>query len=115
MRSVQLDGLLVGRGELLVAPDARLPTDAIADLDHHLGVVGEELLGVLPALAELLTLVGVPGTRLLHDAEIDRDVEQGPLTADALAVHDVELALAERRGALCFAHLLSRAAAAEPP
>ena len=55
------------------------------------GVRAKELLGVLPALAQLLALVGVPGTGLLHDAEVDRDVEDRAFPADALAVDDVEL------------------------
>ena len=67
------------------------------DLDHHVEVLGEELLHVLAALAELLAFVGEPRTRLLHDAEVDGDVEQRALAADALAVHDVELGLLERR------------------
>ena len=60
----------------------------------------EELPGVLTPLAELLVLVGEPRPRLLHDLEIDTDVEQRALLGDALAVHDVELALAERRSHL---------------
>src|SRR4051794_38308375 len=85
-RSVaQGDGLLVGRvgterrgvGRAGVEPD--LLADPLVDLDHELGVLAEELLGLLPALAQLLALVRVPGTRLLHEAEVDADVEQRPL------------------------------------
>ena len=64
------------------------------------GFSDEERLDVLPALAELLTLVGEPGTRLLDEPEVDRDVEERPFAADALAVHDVELGLLERCRAL---------------
>src|SRR5262245_37637671 len=80
--------------------DAELGTDALGDLDHHLGVLDQEHLGVLTALAQLLAVVGVPSARLLHEADVDAHVEQGALAADALAVHDVDLALAEGRGAL---------------
>ena len=72
----------------------------LGDLDHDLRVVGEEALGVLPALAELLALVGEPRPGLLDDAHVDGEVEHRTLAADALAVHDVELGLAERRGDL---------------
>ena len=51
-------------------------------------------------LTELFALVGEPGAGLLHDAEVDADVEQGTFAADSLAVHDVELGLPERRGDL---------------
>ena len=51
---------------------------AVVDLGHQLGVLDEERLHVLPALAELLTLVGEPGARLLDEPEIDRDVEERP-------------------------------------
>ena len=83
----------------------------LADLEHHVDVLGEERLHVLPALAELLTLVGEPGARLLDDAEIHGDVEQRALTADALAVHDVELGLLERRRGLVLHDLHPHAVA----
>src|SRR3546814_320812 len=91
--------------DLVARVDADLLADALGDLDHDLGVLTQERLGVLPALAELLALVGVPSARLLHEAEVDTDVEERALAADALAVHDVELGLTERRGALVLHHL----------
>ncbi len=72
---------------------ADLLADLLGDLDHHFEVLGDEGLGVLPALAELLAFVGVPGTRLLDDAQVHGHVEQGAFPADPLAVHDVELRL----------------------
>src|SRR4029077_21021270 len=96
----------VGRVELVpqlgldVPADADLLANPLGDLDHDLGAVDQELLGVLPPLPELLALVGVPGTGLLHEAEVHADVERGALPADALAVHDVELGLPEWRGDL---------------
>ena len=91
---------VVGRRLGVDARRCRPLADPLGDLDHDLGVLGQERLGVLPTLAELLALVGVPGARLLDDAEVDADVEQRALAADALAVHDVELGLPERRGHL---------------
>src|SRR5690606_1843850 len=91
---VEVDVVLDVQLVLGAGVDADLLADPLGDLDHDLGVLPEEGLGVLPALAELLALVGVPGTRLLHEAQVDADVEQRALAADALAVHDVELGLA---------------------
>src|SRR5581483_9710912 len=88
-----------------VGPDAGQLTDAGVDGDHQLGVVDQELLGVLLALTELLALVRVPGARLLHDAHVDAHVDDRALAADALAVHDVELGLAERRSDLVLDYL----------
>src|SRR5205807_5323673 len=56
--------------------------------------------------AQLLALVGVPSPRLLHDADVDTHVDEGRLTADALAVRDLELRLAERRTAIGDHHVV---------
>src|SRR5205085_6857752 len=53
----------------LAEVDADLAADLLVDLDHELGVLGQEVLGVLLALPELLAVVRVPGARLVHDAE----------------------------------------------
>src|SRR5581483_794076 len=92
-------------------PDAGLAHHLVGDLDHQLGAGGEELLGLLPTLAELLALVGEPGPGLLDDAEVDAEVDDRALPADPLAVHDVELGLLERRGALVLHDLDPRAVA----
>src|SRR5205823_5343630 len=86
----------------LVAPvleqrEANGLADPPLDLLRHVGVLRQELPGVLPALPELLALVREPRARLLDDLEVDADVEERALLGDPLAVHDVELALAERR------------------
>src|SRR5438552_16405359 len=62
--------------DLGVGVDTDRGPDLLADLDHQVDVLGEERLHVLPALAELLTLVGEPRSRLLDDAELHTDVEQ---------------------------------------
>src|SRR5512141_1447556 len=67
------------------------------DLGRDVGVLGEELAGVLAALAELVALVGEPRAALADDLHVDADVEEAALLRDPEAVHDVELALAERR------------------
>src|SRR5207247_9301925 len=80
-------------------------SDPPLDLASHVGVLGQELGRVLPALAELVALVGEPGAALLHDLQVHAAVEEAPLLGDALSVDDVELALPERRGDLVLHHL----------
>src|SRR5262245_45595541 len=93
--------------------DADRTTDLVADLHHEVEVLGEEGLRVLAPLPELLALVGEPGARLLHDAEVDTGVEQRALAADALAVHDVTLRLFEWRRNFVLHHLYAGAVAGD--
>src|SRR5512133_3812925 len=85
--------------------DAQLGLDLLLDLAGQLGVVAEEVAGVLASLAALVAVVGEPGPRLLDEADVHADVEQAPLLGDPLAVDDVELGRAERRGQLVLDHL----------
>src|SRR5690606_25608763 len=87
-------------GSVLRLPDAELLQDLLLDLGSDIGVAGQEVAGVLLALAQLVALVGVPGPGLADDALLDADVDQRTLTRDALAVEDVELGLLEGRRAL---------------
>ena len=68
------------------------------------GIVLEELARVLAALPHALAVVGEPGAGLLDDAGLDAEIEQLAGLGDALAVHDVELDLPERRGQLVLDH-----------
>ena len=79
--------------------------DGLLDLGRDLGMVAQELLGVLAALADPLRLVGEPGAGLLDHAGLDAEVDQLAGLGDALAVHDVELDHAERRRDLVLDHL----------
>src|SRR4029079_3097896 len=63
------------------------------------GALGEGP-GVLLARPDLVALVGVPSAGLADQARLHADVDQATLAADALAVHDVELGLLERRSRL---------------
>src|SRR6478735_7308149 len=81
-------------------PDAELLLDLLLDLVGEVGVVLEEVASVLLALAELVAVVGVPGTGLADEAVLDAHVDEAALTRDAVAVEDVELGLLERRGDL---------------
>src|SRR3954452_239234 len=93
-------------------PDAELLEDPLLELVGEVGVVAQEVAGVLLALPELVALVGVPGAGLPDEPRLDTDVDQAALAADALAVHDVELRLLERRGHLVL-HDLDAGAVAD--
>ena len=67
------------------------------DLVCDLGVLGQELLGVVAALAEPQLPVGEERARLLDQVVLEPEVDQAALLGDADAVLDVELGLAERR------------------
>ena len=77
LRAVSLVSVNAGRppgipgGVVPAGLEARRQQHLVTDLDHDLGVLDEECLGVLPALAELFTLVGEPGAGLLDDAQVD--------------------------------------------
>src|SRR5216683_7431878 len=100
---------LDGRG-FDVANQPELPADAILDRLADVRVVLEELLGILAALTEPLAAVGEPRAALLDDPLVHGEVDEIAGARDALAVHDVELRLAERRRHLVLDDLHARAA-----
>src|SRR3972149_4645592 len=76
------------------------PLGRVDGLGHSLAdlrVVEQEAARVLPALADALALVRVPGPALLDDAALGAEVEQIALLGDAPVVEDVELGLPEGR------------------
>src|SRR4051812_14453593 len=83
-------------GEQRFGEDARALANPLLDDVGDLRVVLEELARIFAALAETLAVEGEPGARLLDDAGLDAQVEQLAGLGNALAVHDVELDLAER-------------------
>ena len=87
--------------------DKQAGVGADGGLDRVGGVlVGFEiLLGVLAALADAGSVIGEPGAGFLHDAGLDAEIEQLARFGNAVAVHDVELDLAERRRHLVLHHL----------
>src|SRR6266536_5190579 len=87
LRPAHVDDLVAA---VLERRQAHRLADAALDLLRGVGVLGEELPCVLPALAQLLALVREPGTGLLHDLEVDADVEERALLRDALAVRSEE-------------------------
>ena len=89
----------LGRGDLVA--DAECRPDLGLDLAGDLGVLGQELLGVVAALAETRLAVGEEGARLADDVVLDAEVQQLAFARDPLAVLDLELGLAEGRRAPC--------------
>ncbi len=83
----------------------RLVTDLRLDGVGDIGVLFEERLGVGAALSQALVVVAEEGAALGDDVVHHAEVEQGALARDALAVHDVELRLLERRRDLILDHL----------
>ena len=98
-------------GRADVAGDGEVGEDLRLDLLRHVGVLAQELLGVLAALADALAVEGEPGAALLDRAALGAEVDEVALAADALAVEDVELDLAERRRHLVLHDLHARAVA----
>src|SRR5688500_7670353 len=88
--------------------DAGLLADARLDLARERRVLLQEVARVVLALAEPVALVDVPGARLLQHAEVDADLEHLAFARDAVAVHDVELCLLERRRDLVLDDLHAR-------
>ena len=94
-----------GAGQNLLGDQAGVLADRRLDLRGHVGIGLEERLGVLAALAEPLAVIGEPGAGFLDDAGLDAEVEDFAHLGDALAIHDVELDLLERRRQLVLHHL----------
>ena len=89
--------------------DSRLcGVEGILDGVGGVGVVDEELLGGLTSLAQAHVLPAEPGAALLDDASLDAHVEDFALAADATAVDDVKLSLAEGWGDLVLDDLDAR-------
>src|SRR5688572_28605709 len=65
----------VSFGTTRARPDPEDDLHLLLDLGHHRRVVLEEHLRVLAALADLLAVVAVPGTRLLDDVRFGTDVD----------------------------------------
>src|SRR5581483_8799038 len=84
-------------GHDLLGDQAGVLADRGLDAVGDVGILLEEDLGVLAALADALAVVGEPGAGFLHHAGLDAEIDQFAGLGHALAVHDVELDLLERR------------------
>src|SRR5690606_40624123 len=75
------------------------------DLAGDVRVVLQELPHVVATLTDALRIVGEPGAGLLDHSGLHAQIDVLAELGDPLAVHDVELYLAERRGDLVLDHL----------
>ena len=71
--------------------------DLLFETLHEVRMVQEVLFNIVSALSKALFTIGVPGTALLDDVEVDSGIEDLALFGDAAAEHDVELGLTEGR------------------
>lgn len=94
----------------LIVPLQNCPNLAV-DLLGDLGILPNELAGIVLALADAHVTVGEPGARLVDDIIFDADVDQLALLGDALAVQDIEFRIFKGRRNLILDHFRSRAAA----
>src|SRR5690349_18706676 len=92
-RRTRLLGLLIHH-----CANPELFLDLLLNLGSGIGILLEESPRVFLTLTKLITLVGVPRAGLADKSLLDANVNQRTLTADALAIHDVELGLLEWRG-----------------
>src|SRR5690606_18730515 len=88
--------VILRRAHQRLGDDAGIGADLLLDRLRHGGVLAQEILGVLAALADALAIVGKPGTRLLDDVGLHAEVDEFAHLGHALAVHDVELDDTER-------------------
>src|SRR6185369_14389015 len=77
--------------------DAQRLAHLVLDLARQFGVLAQELARVVAALADLLAVVGIPGTRFLQDMRGHAHVDDLAVAADAFAEQDVEFRRLERR------------------
>src|ERR1700730_11272330 len=105
LRLLAVGVALGGAGQDLLGDQAGVLADRHLDLRGHVGIGLQKRLRVLAALAEPLTVIGEPGAGFFHDAGLDAEIENFAHLGDALAVHDVEFDLLERRRQLVLYHL----------
>src|SRR5438477_12841222 len=88
----------------LLGDEAGVLADGGLDAVRDVRILLEEDLGVLAALADALAVVGEPRAGLFDHAALDAEIEDLAGLGNALAVHDVELDLLERRRELVLHH-----------
>src|SRR5438093_1451329 len=89
--------LYYDRSDLHVADETELAAHAVFDRPRDVGIVAQELFGVLASLAKPLSAVREPRAALFDDPLVDADVDEIAKLRDAFAVHHVEFGLAEGR------------------
>ncbi len=101
----------IGAGHHLFGDLVLLAADQALDLGHHFGMILEERLGVLAALADAHRIMAEPTAGLLDNACLDAEIENLADLRNALAIHDVEFDLLERRRDLVLDDLHARGVA----
>src|SRR5689334_16110411 len=85
--------------------EPKQPPQLAIKLRARVGVVFQELAGVLAALPDPLTFITKPRTALFHEVLCDAEVDQVAFFGDPFPVDDVEFGLAEGRRDLILDHL----------
>ena len=67
----------------------------LLDFIRNRQILLQELHGIGLALANLLALVGIPGTRLIDQLALNPQIDQLTLLGDTGTVHDLEISLLE--------------------
>src|SRR5271170_3941199 len=109
-----VDGRWPGSWRSVIGPrQAERLAQLAIELGAHVGVVLQELPGVLAPLADPLTLVAVPGTTLLDQVLRRAEIKQVAFLGSPFSVDDVELSLAEWRGDFVLHNLYFSAVAGD--
>src|SRR5665213_159539 len=74
--------------ENLLGDEAGVLADGLFDPRRGLGIVAQECLGILAALAEPLAVVGQPGAGFFDDACLDAEIDQFAHFRNAFAIHN---------------------------
>src|SRR5882724_1230220 len=85
--------------------DLHFPLDAF----ENLRLLLQRRLGILASLSQAIALIGKPRTTLVDDVLCDGQIQNIAFARDAFAIHDVKLALTERRRHFIFRDLDLRA------
>ena len=83
-------------------PDLRLK------LLHDLRMLLQIYLGILPPLADLIAVIGIPCSALAHQLTVHGKIQNISLFRDPFPEHDVKLRLLKRRGDLILYNLHAR-------
>src|SRR5205085_660011 len=93
-----LFGGLIGRNIAdTLGEEPGIGADRRFDRLGDIGILLEEILGVLASLADPLAVIGVPRARFFDDASGDAKIDELARFRDTLAIHDIELDLLEGR------------------
>ena len=78
------------------------------DLRTHFRVIAQILLRILSALPDLIAVISIPGTALIDDIILRRQIQDISHHGNTLAEHDIKFRLLKRRRDLILNHLHPR-------